>query len=144
MVRFTRSNWDRFETHNKQTTIRTHPLKSGSQKAYGGSRYKPELLGYVWIAPYLKPFPTTVRDLTEKDAVADGFGPGLLGRDEALRELLIELAHRNPNLTLNTPIYVHPARKLSEQEYLDLRHHVPNKVTRRILGEVYANPSSKP
>jgi len=137
LVRFTRCNWDRFETHNKQTTIRTHPLKTGSSKAYSGSRYKPEFLGYVWIAPYLQPFPALVRDLTEKDAVLDGFGPGTVGRDDALHELLIELAQRNLKLTLDTRIYVHPARVLSEREYLSLSSHVPNAKIRVILGELY-------
>jgi len=136
LVRFTRCNWDRFETHNKQTTIRTHPLKTGTHKCYSGSRYHPEFLGYIWIAPYLQPLPALVRDLTEKDAVLDGFGPSTVGRDDTLHELLIELAQRNPKLTLNTRIYVHPARVLDEQEYLGLSRHVPNKTVRANMGEL--------
>lgn len=49
MIRFSKSNWARFDTHGKVTTIRTKPLKIGVHAAMGGSRYKPERLGDVEV-----------------------------------------------------------------------------------------------
>lgn len=125
MVRFTRENWERFKTHGKQTTIRTHPLRVGVHTVFSGSRFKPELLGYVQIG---EPTKKLVKDLEPIDAVRDGFGisttfieqnepPGLIQLYNNLHELLIELAHRNPTLTLDTTIYIHPTREITKQEY---------------------------
>ena len=80
-VRFTESNWKRFDTHNKETTTRFHSLKVGWQKAIGGSRFKPVTWGIVYVSEVMAT--KTVDMLTLEDAKADGF--------ESLADYLMEL-----------------------------------------------------
>lgn len=83
MIRFSKSNFERFKTHNKLTTIRGHELKAGEHDFIGGSRMKPFAYGHGFVHPAVKK--CRIRDLTEADAKNDGF--------DSLCELLLELGH---------------------------------------------------
>ena len=101
-MQFTKSNWERFETYSKKTTIRNHELKAGVHKVASGMFKRRESLGKVYVHPYEKK--CKVCELTEQDAKDDGF--------DSLCELLIELAHRNPNLTAYDYVYKQGVDKL--------------------------------
>lgn len=101
MIKFSKRNWERFETNNKKTTIRHKELKVGFHVASSGWYRNYEKLGTVYIHPYEKT--CRVYELTLIDAVDDGF--------ETLCELLIELAHLNRLLTPDTIVWKHPIEK---------------------------------
>jgi len=86
MIFFTKGNWNRFFTHNKKTTIRFHHVMEGLHSAGSGSRlsgtYKH--LGKVIIGKAVEPEGKFVKDLTEHDAMDDGF--------DSLEELMKELS----------------------------------------------------
>jgi len=103
-LHFTKANWERFETANKTTTIRTKILKAGIYDCYGGSRFKPVFLGKVKIADRTEGM--MVRNLTDGDAVKDGF--------ENNTELVMELARLNPKLEWDSDVYIHQVEKLKE------------------------------
>lgn len=106
ILRMSRRNWERFETHGKKTTIRLKPKKSGIYDVYCGNRYKPERLGLLEIkAPMW--VSKTVEALKESDAENDGF--------DSLCELLLELAKRNPAIEPFTTVHILPCRKLEEK-----------------------------
>ena len=98
MIKFSKDNWRRFETHNKRTTIRHHELKTGFHAVSSGWYKNYKRLGTVYVHPYEKK--CKVRELTEQDARDDGF--------DSLCELLIELAHLNRRLIADTIVWKHP------------------------------------
>lgn len=106
-MRMTVENWKRFKTQGKKTTIRTRIIPIGIHKVLAGPLFKSTRLGRLFIGS-MSPFKDVkkAKDLTEQDARNDGF--------RNLCELLIELAHRNPNLTVNTTVYIHPARVIED------------------------------
>jgi hypothetical protein len=101
MIKFSKSNWERFETHNKRTTIRHHELKTGFHTASTGWYKNYSRLGTVYVHPFEKK--CMVKELTMQDAMDDGF--------DSLCELLIELAHLNKALTPETIVFKHPVEK---------------------------------
>jgi len=104
-MRFSPSNWSRFETHNKKTTIRTREQKPGIKVAGHGSIQWGSWVAYpekVRIHPYSKK--CRVIELTKEDAVNDGF--------DSLCELILELGCLNKDITVDTLVYIHPVEKL--------------------------------
>lgn len=75
MIFFKKENWNRFFTHKKKTTIRFHRIKEGLHTAGRGSRtygnYKH--LGKVFVGKPVEPEGKMMKDLTEQDAIDDGF-----------------------------------------------------------------------
>lgn len=53
-IRFTDSNWERFTTHAKKTTWRTHQLKNGIYEWVKGSYYHTEKTGSFLQIEFLK------------------------------------------------------------------------------------------
>lgn len=98
IVRFTKDNWNRFFTHSKQQTTRSHPINCGSHPAYTGSRYKPILLGEILIEYYTE---KKIKNLNQEDAIKDGF--------DTLEEFKTELYRldREHKLTEETTVYLH-------------------------------------
>lgn len=99
-IRFTESNWQRFFTHNKDTTWRTTIRKAGIYERIKGSRYKPIKTGWkLEINPTIsKPFSA----LDEGDARHDGFS--------TLKEFQDELLRLNPHIEAGTVLYCHSAK----------------------------------
>jgi len=144
-LRMTLENWKRFETHGKKTTIRAHPLRIGVHRVWSGSYYHSKLLGYAEVRdPRIRKL---VRELEPNDAVADGFNEPttfimhepnhLFMVPNSLSALLIELAHRNPNLTLDTPVWIHGMKQITKKEYERLpRAHLSKTTVKTIVKEL--------
>ncbi len=143
-MRMTEENWRRFKTHGKKTTIRPHSLRVGVHRVWCGSYYKSKLLGYALVREGERKL---VRGLEPNDAVNDGFNEPtsfimhepnhLFMVPNSLSELLIELAHRNPKLTLNTPVWIHSMKPITKQEYEQLsRAHISKRTVKAIVKEL--------
>ena len=143
-MRMTEDNWKRFETHDKKTTIRAKPLRVGAHAVYCGSYYHSILLGYAEVRePQISKL---VRELEPNDAVRDGFNepttfimhePGhLFMVPNSLSELLIELAHRNSKLTLDTPVWICPIKPITEMEYENYPKHISKRTVKKIVKEL--------
>lgn len=104
MLRLTRENWDRFETHNKKTTIRLHQLKPGIHACGSGSPQwgNWKKWGDVHVHPWIKK--CRVDQLTLEDAKRDGF--------DSLCELLLELGRLNKSIKADDIVYIHPLEKV--------------------------------
>jgi hypothetical protein len=96
-MRFSKQNWERFFTKGKKTTIRLKKKGTGIQKAYAGSRFKPQLLGTIKVG---LPHRCLASDLTEEDAKNDGF--------DSLCELLLELGKLNEDIEVDSEIFIYP------------------------------------
>jgi len=96
IIRFTKSNWERFFSHGKKSTFRIHHKGIGHYMVYGGSYYNPIKFGALNIIKVDagKPF----KELTEQDAVDDGF--------DSLEELKKEIKRLN-KITDETILYKH-------------------------------------
>lgn len=107
LLRFSPPNWERFETHNKKTTIRTRRIKPGVHTAGKGS---PQWRTWVpWpqkVYVYTEEKACKVCELTEQDAKDDGF--------DSLCELLLELGKLNRGITAETTVYKHPVIRLKD------------------------------
>jgi len=106
MIRFSKSNWDRFKTNNKKTTIRLREVKTGIHACGSGS---PQWGNWKrWGTVYVHPFVAKkkVIDLNSEDAERDGF--------DSLTELLIELGKLNKTITVNDYVYIHPVEVKKE------------------------------
>jgi hypothetical protein len=89
MIFFKKNNWNRFFTHKKITTIRFHKIREGLHSAGSGSRISGSYkhLGKVIVGKAVEPDGKMVKDLTEQDAIDDGF--------DNLAELIKELKSIN-------------------------------------------------
>ena len=96
IIRFTRGNWDRFFGKNKKSTFRIKPKKIGHYNVYGGSYYKPVKFGELNITKVEQG--KKLKDLTEQDAIDDGF--------DTLEELKKEVNRLN-KITGETMLYKH-------------------------------------
>lgn len=97
-VRFTQSNWDKFFSSDKKTTIRLHALKPGLHAVLGGSRFKPVTRGALFVYTFKET--KKIRDLTLADARNDGF--------DMLADLLLELGRLNKECTSDSWVFIHP------------------------------------
>ena len=146
-LRMTVENWRRFDPpFNKKTTIRAHPLRVGVHRVWTGSYYKSVLLGYALVPR--EGIRKLVRELEPNDAIADGFNEPttfimhepnhLFMVPNSLSALLIELAHRNPELTLDTPLWINPIRKITKKEYEQYPKHIAKTTVKAIVKELTA------
>jgi hypothetical protein len=104
-IRFTDGNWNRFFTHNKDTTWRTKQRKDGVYERIKGSLYKPIKTGELLEMKYLKCKPFAALD--EADARHDGFS--------TLQEFIEELTRLNPKMLPTTMLYCHEVKYLGKE-----------------------------
>ena len=105
VIRFSKDNWEKFETHNKKTTIRFGKVKVGFHTAGHGSMQWGSWSSYpekVYVHPFMKS--CKAKNLTEKDAKKDGF--------DTLNELMFELGKLNPRRSAEETVYVYPIEKV--------------------------------